>query len=145
MVGNKPEVIYWLESFKFTSCSVSISISISFFDFIIGFLFSVVFSPWFNFLNFRSRAKSHHSFIFDSRFLYELKYKVFLSTSVWKFTFFFNQKHGVFDFKTSKFSEQSRMLLLPNLWFSSFNKNFSNSMISAWVGACQKLTWGRFF
>ena len=36
-----------------------------------------------------SRAPTHHSFIFNSRFLYELKHKVGLSKTV----------HGIFDYR----------------------------------------------
>ena len=82
------------------------------------------------------RAPTHHSFIFNSRFLYELKHKEmnlkacvkysifdfvsFLSKSL----FLFNKKHGLFDFKTSlfkikiikiKIKEKPPTLLLPNL------------------------------
>ena len=60
-----------------------------------------------------SRAPTHHSFAFNSRFLYELKHRVHLSKSVceifhfrFRFAFikvyiFLNKKHGLFDFKTS--------------------------------------------
>ena len=64
---------------------------------------------------FLSRAPSYHSFTFNSQLLYELKHKVYLSRTVCgifhfrfrrillKFIFLFNKKHGLFDFKTSKF------------------------------------------
>ena len=66
-----------------------------------------------NALFFLSRAPTHHSFTFNSRFLYEMKHMVHLSKSVWeffhfrsvsfllKFIFLFNEKHGLFDFKAS--------------------------------------------
>ena len=49
-----------------------------------------------NSLLFLSRAPTHHSFTFKSRFLYELKRKVSFSK-----TDPFNKMHGLFDFKTS--------------------------------------------
>ena len=66
-----------------------------------------------NALFFLSRAPIHHSFTFNLRFLYELKHKVHLSKTVCgifhfrshfifiKFYVFAQQKHGLFDFKTS--------------------------------------------
>ena len=55
-----------------------------------------------------SRAPTYHSFTFNSRFLYELKYKVHLSKTVCgvfqlKFIFLFNKMHGLCDFKRSQF------------------------------------------
>ena len=64
-----------------------------------------------NALFFLSRAPTHHSVTFNSRFLYELKRKVHLYKSVCgifnsilfllKFIFLFTKKYGLFDFKTS--------------------------------------------
>ena len=66
-----------------------------------------------NALFFLSRAPTHHNFTFNSRFLYELKQKIHLSKSmcdishfrvplvVIKVHIFVQQKHGLFEFKTS--------------------------------------------
>ena len=66
-----------------------------------------------NALFFLSRAPTHHIFIFNLRFLYELKHKVRLSKTVRgifhfrfrfviiKVTLSFSKMHGLFDFKTS--------------------------------------------
>ena len=66
-----------------------------------------------NSLFFLSRTPTHHSFFFNSQFLYELKHIVHLSKTVFgifhfrfvsfllKFVFLFSKKHGLFDFKTS--------------------------------------------
>ena len=64
-----------------------------------------------NALFFLSRAPTHYSFTFNSRFYYELKHKVHFSETVCgifdsvsvllKFIFLLNKKHGLFDFKTS--------------------------------------------
>ena len=35
---------------------------------------------------------------------------------------------------------ESHIMLLPDLWFLSWNKRFENSLISSWVGAPQILT-----
>ena len=60
-----------------------------------------------------SRAPTHQSFTFNSRFLYELKCKAHLSkigvgfsifdsvSFLVKFVFLFNKDHVLFDFKTS--------------------------------------------
>ena len=37
--------------------------------------------------------------------------------------------------------QKPHIVLLPDLWFLSWNKKFENSMVSVWVGAPQKLTW----
>ena len=64
-------------------------------------------------LFFLSRAPTYHSFNFNSRFLYQLKYNVPLSKSMceifdFRFLFVFikvifllNKKYELFDFKTS--------------------------------------------
>ena len=44
-----------------------------------------------------------------------------------------------------KITETPHTALLPYLWFLSSNKKFQNSIISAWVGALEKLTWRRIF
>ena len=61
-----------------------------------------------NALYFLLRAPTHHSFTFNSQFLYELKHKARLSKSVvysvlflLKFIFVFSKKDGLFHFKTS--------------------------------------------
>ena len=66
------------------------------------------------------RAPTHDSFISNSQFLYKLKQKVHLSARrcgifhfkslsfILKFTFLFNKKHGLFDFKTSRFFPKLR-------------------------------------
>ena len=41
--------------------------------------------------------------------------------------------------------EKLRTVWFPDIWFLSCNKKFENSMISAWVGAPQKLTLRRTF
>ena len=65
-----------------------------------------------NALFFLSRALIHHTFTFNSRFLYELTHKDHLSKpmcEIFNFRFrlvfikifiFFNKKHGLFDFKS---------------------------------------------
>ena len=62
---------------------------------------------------FLSQAPTHHSFTFNLRFLYELKHKLRLSTTVcgifhirFRFVFikvyiFLHKTYGLFDFKTS--------------------------------------------
>ena len=66
-----------------------------------------------NALFFLTRIPTHDSFIFNLRFLYELKHKVRLSKTVCgifyfqfvsfslKFIFLFNKMHRLFDFKSS--------------------------------------------
>ena len=66
-----------------------------------------------NTLFFLSTAPTHHSFTFNSQFLYELKHKVRLPKTVMGFSIFdsvsfllklaflFNKRHGLFGFKTS--------------------------------------------
>ena len=44
-----------------------------------------------------------------------------------------------------KVIEEPNIVLLPDLLFLCWNKKFENSMISALVGAAQKLTWRRTF
>ena len=116
-----------------------------------------------NVLFFLSRAPTHHSFTFNLWFLYGLKHKVLLSGTVWEaFDFwlcFFFIKVYIFVHQNAwirclqnviiplkiKITEKTRTVLLPNLWFLSYNKKFQNSMISAWVGVPQKLTcWKKF-
>ena len=41
--------------------------------------------------------------------------------------------------------EKPHTVLLPDFWFLGCNKNFQNSIVSAWVGAPQKLTLWLFF
>ena len=60
-----------------------------------------------------SRATTHQSFTFNSRFLHELKNKIHFSkmcvgfyifnsvSFLSKFIVLFNKKHGLFEFKTS--------------------------------------------
>ena len=94
-----------------------------------------------NALFFLSRAPTHHSFTFNLRFLYEMKYKVRLSKSFcgifhFRFRFFFikvykkcqQKRHNSFKIKII---EQPHTLFLPDLWFLSSSKKFKNSMISA--------------
>ena len=102
---------------------------------------------------FRLQAPSYHSFTFNFRFLYELKYKVRLSRTVcgifhFRFRFVFIKvyifiqqnawilwlKNVIIPFKI-KIIEKPHKVLLPDLWFLSCNKKFENSMISAWVEA----------
>ena len=62
---------------------------------------------------FLSRAPTRHSFTFNLRFHYKLRFAsvkicvgffIFNFVSfILKFIFLFNKKHGLFDFKTSKF------------------------------------------
>ena len=40
-----------------------------------------------------------------------------------------------------KIIKKPHTVLLPDLWFLCSNKKFENWMLSAWVGAPQKLTW----
>ena len=105
------------------------------------------------------RAPTHHSFTFNLRFLYEMKRKVHLServSGVFHFRFllvfmkvciFVQQKawtlwleNVIIPIKT-KIIENSHTVLLSDLWFLSCNKKFENTVITAWVGALQKLTW----
>ena len=80
----------------------------------------------------------HHSFIFDTRFLYKLEHEARLSKSLrgifhcrfgfifFKVYFFAQEKHGLFDFETPSFLSnliQKRRTRLY-LWFSSCNKKF---------------------
>ena len=114
-------------------------------------------------LFFLSQATTHHSFIFNSGFLYELKHKIRLSKSVWgifhfRFCFFFI-KFFVFVWKKSwalwlqnvviplkiKIIEKPYTFFLQDLWFLSSSKKFRNSIISALVGACQKWLGDKFF
>ena len=117
-----------------------------------------------NALFFHSRAPAHHSFTFNSRFLYELKHMVHLSKTmcgIFHFRFrlvfiklyiFVQQKACtpwlrnviIIPFKI-KIIEKPYTVLLPDLWFLSSNKKFENSKISAWVGAPEKLTWRQAF
>ena len=92
------------------------------------------------------------------RFLYDLKHKARLSKTLcgifhfWfrfvfvKFYIFIRQnawtfwlKNVIISFKI-KIIEKPHIVLLPDLWFLSCNNKFENPMISAWVGAPQKLT-----
>ena len=117
-----------------------------------------------NALFFLSRAPTHHSFNFNLQFLYELKHMVYLSKKLFarfsifdsvlfhfNFVFLFNKKHGLFwlsnviiPFKV-KILQKPQTVLVTDLWFLSCNKEFENSVISAWVGAPQKLTYRRIF
>ena len=106
--------------------------------------------------------QTHHSFTINLRFLYELKDKV-LSKTVYGifhfgFRFVFVKVYIFVELKVLtlwlynflipfkiKIIEKPHTVLLPQLWFLSCNKKFWNSMISAWVGAPQKLDWRRMF
>ena len=56
---------------------------------------------------FLSLAPTHHSFTFNSQFLYELRHIIYLSKTVcgifhFRFRkFLYNKKYGLFDFKIS--------------------------------------------
>ena len=90
-----------------------------------------------NVLFFLSRAAIHHSFTFNLQFLYELKHKVhpsktmrfsiFNTVSLLTFIFLFNKnawtlwlQKVIIPFKI-KTIEKPQTVLLPNLWFSSYN------------------------
>ena len=109
------------------------------------------------------RAPTHHSFTFNLRFLYELKLKVRLSKNIsgifhfrFRFAFIkvyiFVQQNAwtlwfwsvITPFKIKIISEP-HTVLLPNVWVLSCNKKFSNSMISAWVGAPKNWLGDKFF
>ena len=112
-----------------------------------------------NALLFFSRAPTHSSFSFDSQLLYSLKHKVHFSKAVCGiFPFsvlspffivyiFVQQKvfttwiQNVIILCKIKIIEKWHTLLFPDLWFLRCNKKFENSVISAWVGPPQKLTW----
>ena len=103
-------------------------------------------------------APIHHGFTFNLQFLYELKHMVHFSKTCVRFSnfdsvlflldfiFLFNKMHRLFDFKNIiilfklKIREKPHIVLLPDLWFLYCHKKFENSIISAWVGASQKLT-----
>ena len=61
------------------------------------------------------------------------------------FIFLFNKKHelwlknAIILFKM-KIIDKPQTVSLQDLWYLCYNKNLENSMISAWVGAHQKLT-----
>ena len=109
-----------------------------------------------NVLFFLLQAPTHHSFTFNLRFLYELKHKVCLSKTVceifhFRFRFAFIKvyvcvqqntwtlwlKNVTIPIKIKTIEKQSTVLLL-DLWFLK-------SMISAWFGAPQELTWWQIF
>ena len=116
-----------------------------------------------NALFFLSWAQTHHIFTLNLRFLYELKHKVRLTKTVcgifhFQFCFalvkvyiFVQQNAWILDFKNIiipfkiRIIEKSHTVLLPDLWLLNCNKKFWNSMISAWVGAPQKLTLWQIF
>ena len=102
---------------------------------------------------FLSWAPAYHSFTFNSLFLYELKHKVHLSKTVCgifhfrfrllfiKIYIFVQQKtrtvwpwNVIIPFKI-KIREKLHIVLIPDLWCLSCNRNFENSVISVWVGA----------
>ena len=66
------------------------------------------------------------------------------------FTFLFNKKHGLFDFKRhnsfqNKNNRKATQSFIPSdfldLWFFlNLQQELENSMMSVWVGATQKLT-----
>ena len=110
-------------------------------------------------LFFLLRAAAHHSFTFNLRWAKaQVSVKLFVVFStfdfvsfLFKFIFLVNKNAWAFwlqniiiPFKI-KIIEKPRMVLSPHLWFLSCNKKFENSMISAWVGAPQKLTWLHIF
>ena len=76
---------------------------------------------------------------------------LYLVSFLIRFIFLLNKKHGLFGFKTStiplkiKIMKKPHTQRSPDLWFLSYNKKLENSMIYAWVGAPQKLTWRRTF
>ena len=95
-----------------------------------------------NGLFFLPRAPTHHSFTFHLRFLYELKHKFRLSKTVWgifhfqfRFVFIkvyiFVQQNAwtlllwnvISPFKIN-IIEKLHTVLLPDLWFLSYNKKF---------------------
>ena len=61
------------------------------------------------------------------------------------FIFLFNKKHelwlknAIILFKM-KIIDKPQTVSLQDLWYLCYNKNLENSMISAWVGAQQKMT-----
>ena len=116
-----------------------------------------------NVLLFLSRVRTHHSFTFNMQSLDELKLKVRRSKRVcgifyFKFHFIFikayifvREKTGSLtlkrcnSFKIENNRKATHTHFLLDLWFLTFNKKFENSVISAWVGAPQKLTWRQIF
>ena len=93
-----------------------------------------------------SRAPFHHTFTFDSRFLYELEHKIWFSKSVcgifyfrFRFVFIsllFLQKAWILRLQNViiplkiKITEKPQIILLPYFWFLNYNKKFLN-LISA--------------
>ena len=85
-----------------------------------------------NALFFLSQAPTHHSFTFNSQFLYDLKHKFHLPKTVceifhFPFRFFF-MKVYIFVRKTI---EKPHKVLIPDLKFLSCNIKFESSTISA--------------
>ena len=108
-----------------------------------------------------SQVSTHHSFTFNSQFLYELKHMVHLSKTVrgiFHFRFpvvcikvyiFVQQKtwtlwlsNAIILFKIN-IIEKQHTVFLSDVWFLSCNKKFGNLMIPPWVGTPQKLSWIR--
>ena len=111
-----------------------------------------------NALFFLSRAPTHHSFTFNSRFSYELKHNAHLSKKVSVGFFIFNslsfllwlsinsltlKRHS--SFQNYNNNKAMHSFAPRPLWFLSCDKKFEISIISAWVGATEKLTWRRIF
>ena len=112
---------------------------------------------------FSLRAPTHCSLTLNSQFLYKLRHKVHLFKAVYvifhfRFHLFFikvyilaRQKactlslQNVIVHLKIKILENSHKVLLPDLGFLSCNKKLEKSVISAWVGALQKMTWRRTF
>ena len=105
-----------------------------------------------NALFFLSRAQTHQSFTFNLRFLYELKYKGRHSEIVcrifhFRFHFVFTQiyisvqkskalwlSNVIIPFKI-KTIEKPHLVLLPDLWFLSYNKKatcFKSLQLNYW-------------
>ena len=75
-----------------------------------------------------------------SDFVSFLEKSIFLFNKKHRLTLWFQNLISPFKIKI-KIIEKPHIVLLPGLWFLSCNNNFENPMISAWVGAPQKLTW----
>ena len=111
-----------------------------------------------NALFFLSRTPTHDNFIsihssymsWSSRFIFRklwVKFSIFDSVLFLLKLRFFSTKRmdslNLIPFKIKKV-KKPHTVLLPDLWFLSCNKKFKNSVISAWFGALQKLTWRQF-
>ena len=73
--------------------------------------------------------------IFHFRFrLIFIKVYIFVQQKTWPLWL----QNVIINFKIEMIE---KLLWFLSLWFLSFNKTFESSIISAWVGAPQKLTW----